>query len=136
LRKLARRRSSASLRSFVHRVRTWAASGEQLQSRWELSKVLERVSSPDEPVVEGRRIKEQTLILSSPSAAGLSDAVLRVTRDYYLSSVAVFREGDILVDIGAHVGVMSIYLAKKYPFIRIYALEPDPVNYACLIRNL
>ncbi len=50
--------------------------------------------------------------------------------------MAVFREGDILVDIGAHVGVMSIYLAKRYPFIKVYALEPDPVNYACLIRNL
>src|SRR4029453_308456 len=101
------------------------------------AKVLEMVPSPkEEPVVEGCRIEDQVLILSGPSAAGLSDAVSRVTSDYYLSSMAVFREGDILVDIGAHVGVMSIYLAKRYPFIKVYALEPDPVNYACLIRNL
>jgi FkbM family methyltransferase len=137
---MVRHKSSASLRSFINRVRTWAASEEQLQSRREglaPSKVLERVPSPkEEPVVEGWRIKDQVLILSSPSAAGLSDAVSRVTSDYYLSSTAVFREGDILVDIGAHVGVMSIYLAKRYPFIKVYALEPDPVNYACLIRNL
>jgi len=50
--------------------------------------------------------------------------------------MAVFREGDTLIDIGAHAGVMSIYLAKRYPFIKVYAIEPDPVNYACLIRNL
>ena len=84
--------------------------------------------------VGGLRI--EILILSSPSAAGLSDAVSRVTNDYYLSSMAVFREGDTVVDIGAHVGVMSIYLAKTFPFIKVYAIEPDPANYACLIRNL
>jgi FkbM family methyltransferase len=31
---------------------------------------------------------------------------------------------------------MSIYFAKRYPFIKVYAIEPDPLNYACLIRNL
>jgi FkbM family methyltransferase len=87
-------------------------------------------------VIEGWRIKDQPLILSSPSGAGLSDAVSRVANDRYRSSMAVFREGDTLVDIGAHVGVMSIYLAKRYPFIKVYAVEPDPINYACLIRNI
>ena len=140
LRRMARHKTSDSLQFLVKRVRTWAASGEQLESRRERlapSKVLERVPSPkEEPVVEGWRIEDQVLILSGPSSAGLSEAVSRVTSDYYLSRMAVFREGDILVDIGAHVGVMSIYLAKRYPFIKVYALEPDPVNYACLIRNL
>jgi len=87
-------------------------------------------------VIEGWRIKDHPLILSSPSGVGLSDAVSRVANDRYRSSMAVFREGDTLVDIGAHVGVMSIYLAKRYPFIKVYAVEPDPINYACLIRNI
>jgi FkbM family methyltransferase len=56
--------------------------------------------------------------------------------DYYLSQTAVFREGDTVVDVGAHVGVFSICLAKKYPFIKVYAIEPDPVKYGCLIRNI
>jgi FkbM family methyltransferase len=140
IRRMVREKASASLRSFSKRVRTWAASGEELQSRRERltpAKVLQRVTSPnEEPVIEGWRINDQVFILSCSSAGGLSDAVSRVTNDYYLSSTAVFREGDTLVDIGAHVGVMSIYLAKKYPFIKVYAIEPDPYNYACLIRNL
>jgi FkbM family methyltransferase len=59
-----------------------------------------------------------------------------VRNDYYLSNMAVFREGDTVVDIGAHVGVMSIKLAKTFPFIEVYAIEPDPMNYACLRRNV
>jgi len=54
----------------------------------------------------------------------------------YLSQTAAFRAGDTVVDVGAHVGVFSLYLAKKYPFIRVYAIEPDPTNYACLRRNI
>jgi len=137
---MVRHKTSDSLQFLVKRVRTWAASGDQLESRRERlaqSRVLEGVPSrKEEPVVEGWRIEDQVLILSGPSAAGLSEAVSRVTSDYYLSSMAVFREGDTIVDIGAHVGVMSIYLAKTYPFIKVYAIEPDPFNYACLIRNL
>src|SRR5262245_20963713 len=139
-RRMVRHNASASLRSFSKRVRTWAASGEGLQSRQEgltSAKVLQRSTSPSkEPVVKGWRINDQVFILSCPSVGGLAPAVSRVTNDYYLSSMAVFREGDTLVDIGAHVGVMSIYLAKTYPFIKVYAIEPDPFNYACLIRNL
>ena len=140
VRKMVRRKSIASLRSFIKRLQGRATSEEQLQSRRGLltpSKALERVPSPTgEPVIEGWRIKDHPLILSSPSGAGLSDAVSRVANDRYHSSMAVFREGDTLVDIGAHVGVMSIYLAKRYPFIHVYAVEPDPINYACLIRNI
>lgn len=54
---------------------------------------------------------------------------------YNIDSIK-FSPNDIVVDIGAHVGVVSIYLAKKYPFIKIYAYEPIPDNYEHLIVNL
>jgi FkbM family methyltransferase len=140
LRRMVRHNASASLLSFIKRVRTWAGPGEKLEGRPQgltPHKVLQRGTSPnEEQVVQGWRINNQVLILSCPSAPGLSAAVSRVTNDYHLSSMAVFREGDTLVDIGAHVGVMSIYLARTYPFIKIFAIEPDPFNYACLMRNL
>jgi FkbM family methyltransferase len=31
---------------------------------------------------------------------------------------------------------MSVYLAKKYPFVKVHAIGPDPLNYAYLRRNL
>ena len=47
-----------------------------------------------------------------------------------------FSTGDQVVDIGANVGIISIYLAKKYPFLKIYAFEPVKRNYDNLIKNI
>jgi FkbM family methyltransferase len=40
-----------------------------------------------------------------------------------------------IVDAGAHIGMASILFALKYPAARIIALEPEPSNFAALIRN-
>ena len=46
-----------------------------------------------------------------------------------------FEEGDVLWDIGANVGVYSIYAALK-PGVRILAFEPEASNYYVLTRNV
>ena len=47
-----------------------------------------------------------------------------------------FRPGDVVVDIGGHVGSVSIWLAKAHPFLRIVTFEPMPPMFALLQRNL
>lgn len=47
-----------------------------------------------------------------------------------------FEPDNVVLDIGAHVGIVSIYLAKKYPELKILAFEPMPENYQRLVRNL
>ena len=47
-----------------------------------------------------------------------------------------FQEGDVIIDIGANIGIVSIYLAKKFPFIKIYAFEPVRQNYECILKNI
>jgi FkbM family methyltransferase len=89
-----------------------------------------------EPMIEACRINDQILFLSRSAHSGLEHAIRRMQNDYYLTQTAVFREGDTVIDVGAHVGVVSIYLAKKFPFIKVYAIEPDPLNYVCLTRNI
>jgi FkbM family methyltransferase len=44
--------------------------------------------------------------------------------------------GRVMLDIGANVGTTSIPRAVLGDFDRIYAAEPDPANYACLVRNV
>ncbi len=88
------------------------------------------------PLVEVARIDDHVLFLSRYANSGLGDAIWRIRNDYYLLQSAVFRTGDTAIDIGAHVGATSIYLAKKFPFITIYALEPNPQSFACLQRNI
>jgi FkbM family methyltransferase len=39
------------------------------------------------------------------------------------------------VDAGAHIGMASILFALEYPTARIIAIEPEPSNFAALVRN-
>ena len=45
-----------------------------------------------------------------------------------------FKEKSILVDIGANVGLYSLYAAKKSNIV--YAFEPESLNFACLNLNV
>jgi FkbM family methyltransferase len=47
-----------------------------------------------------------------------------------------FEKGDVVLDIGAHQGITSMYLAKRFPGLRIYAYEPIPENFKRLLHNL
>lgn len=58
-----------------------------------------------------------------------------IERNYKLDEIE-FQPGDVVIDIGAHVGIVSIYLAKKHPEIKILAYEPVTANYRRLLRNL
>ncbi len=57
------------------------------------------------------------------------------TGDYGLDRPP-FAPGDVVIDIGGHIGVIALYLAKKYPFITIHSFEPAPVNYESFKQNI
>jgi FkbM family methyltransferase len=42
----------------------------------------------------------------------------------------------VLLDLGANIGMTSIWLAKKFSFTQVIAVEPDPSNAALLRQNL
>ncbi|MFF6995686.1 FkbM family methyltransferase [Streptomyces sp. NPDC008313] len=44
--------------------------------------------------------------------------------------------GDTLLDIGANIGLMSVFCARTCPGLRVVAAEPAPDLHACLCRNL
>jgi len=44
--------------------------------------------------------------------------------------------GRTMIDIGANVGTTSIPRALLGDFTWVYAIEPDPLNYTCLVRNI
>jgi polysaccharide biosynthesis protein PslF len=102
----------------------------------QLTSMQEFAIKSREPLVEACRVNNHILFLSRPVHSGIEDAIRRMQSDYYLTQTAVFREGDTVIDVGAHLGVVSIYLAKKFPFLKVYAIEPNPLSYACLKRNI
>ncbi|SRR6266545_2940317 len=47
------------------------------------------------------------------------------------------RPGDVVVDVGAHIGYFTLLLAALVgPKSRVFAFEPDPDNFALLCRNV
>src|SRR6187455_11828 len=49
--------------------------------------------------------------------------------------IGSFQPGEVLVDIGANVGMYSIWAAKTRG-VRVYAFEPESQNYALLYKNI
>lgn len=57
------------------------------------------------------------------------------TDEYQLDAIA-FEPGDVVIDIGGHIGAFSNYLATRYPFLTILAFEPIPVSYRMFRKNV
>jgi FkbM family methyltransferase len=57
-------------------------------------------------------------------------------RDAYRLADLELTPGDVVVDIGAHVGLVSMAIARRHPRVAVYALEPMPVTFLLLKRNL
>jgi FkbM family methyltransferase len=49
--------------------------------------------------------------------------------------IAQFQPGEVLVDVGANVGMYTIWAARTRG-ARVYAFEPESLNYALLNRNI
>lgn len=73
-------------------------------------------------------------IVGSQTVKFVTDEI-NLTKEYYFDNIG-FQPGDIVIDIGANVGMVSIFLAKKYPFLKIYSYEPVYLNYCNLTRNI
>jgi len=46
------------------------------------------------------------------------------------------RDGDVIFDVGANVGMFGLSLIGRFRNLQIYFFEPVPRTYACLERNL
>jgi len=78
----------------------------------------------------------ERLELQDDPIGGVVKIVLRELLDSYFLNDIPFEPGDVVLDVGAHVGVVSIYLAKKWPGVLIHAFEPMPENFMRLETNL
>ena len=54
----------------------------------------------------------------------------------YLKQGIVVEEGDVVIDIGANIGMFSMFVARHCKGVRLLACEPSPATYEVLRRNL
>ena len=103
----------------------------------------EALAHPDAPLPGNvEQVVLAGLTWCLPAQAGESEGIARRLagkRRLPLDEILETRElavGRAMIDIGANVGTTSIPRALLGDFTYIYAIEPDPANYACLVRNV
>ena len=60
----------------------------------------------------------------------LEDTFLRGHYEFSLED-----EPEVIVDAGAHIGLVTVLFANRYPDCRIIAIEPEPENFELLCAN-
>lgn len=59
---------------------------------------------------------------------------LFASNDYRLSGLEI-GEGEVIIDIGAHIGAFSAACRARFPLAKIISLEPNPDNFAALVDH-
>src|SRR6476620_11843470 len=57
-------------------------------------------------------------------------------REIYANARIHPGEVNNIIDLGANIGLASLYFLNKCPHARVVAVEPDPSNFELLSRNL
>lgn len=92
---------------------------------------------PFVPFMPGPKYQENKNILGLKFFEGdwIENYVLNeIELDYRPDELGLTKDC-IVIDIGAHVGTTSLYIAKKYG-CRVWCFEPSPHNYRRLVENI
>jgi amino acid adenylation domain-containing protein/FkbM family methyltransferase len=54
----------------------------------------------------------------------------------YLRHGVKLRDGDCVFDVGANIGLFTLFVYEHYPRARVFAFEPMPTTFACLRDNV
>ncbi|WP_320670757.1 FkbM family methyltransferase [Patulibacter defluvii] len=113
--------------------------------RWRAIRRLPRVAGPVPQVLRGYLLRRGAMPaevqLRTPT--GRVPVALRHVHDY--ATIAEILAEDVypvattdrvVVDIGANIGVFSVFALTRHPDVRVHAFEPVPENLALLRRNL
>lgn len=79
---------------------------------------------------------DQTLTLTCQSTEHTIGLIQQEISVYKTLFNIDFQPDDIILDLGANLGIISILLSKKFPFTKIYSFEASPINYKNFIKNI
>ncbi|RMI35084.1 FkbM family methyltransferase [Nocardia stercoris] len=77
----------------------------------------------------------RTVACTSPAEARMLWSEMSIA-GFYRQAAAGLRAGDLVVDIGANIGLSAMMFADSCPGIAVIAAEPAPIVFDCLQRNL
>jgi FkbM family methyltransferase len=105
---------------------------QQAAAQFRRAAQLDAQLSHVEFAVKGKTIRLRDV----PGSTWAAEVLDEFGRGMYGLADLTFAPNDIAVDVGAHLGGVSIILAALNPHIRIIAIEPASSNYASLCANV
>ncbi len=101
------------------------------------SPAIEQIPLPQITVGRCYNINGIKLEIYDYASSGAANLIAQeLSKEYYGLDSIPFEENDVVIDIGGHIGILSIYLAKLRPNITIYAYEPIPDNFHHFQKNI
>ena len=90
------------------------------------------------PISERLIFRDGRTIVHPANRGGLVPVMLEMWREnvYRLGEFYQPQPGDVVIDIGAHIGLFTLQVLWEEPRCRVLALEPCAENFACLKQNL
>jgi len=77
------------------------------------------------------------LTLHDVRGHAMRDVVVgELLQDVYGIEHIAFAPGDVVIDVGGNLGVVSIYIARKHPGVRVILYEPVPDSHRLCLRNI
>jgi FkbM family methyltransferase len=78
----------------------------------------------------------RTVVCTSPAEARMLWGEAMSAHGFYRRAAAGLRPGNVVLDIGANIGLSAMMFAGNGSGIRVIAAEPAPTTFHCLERNL
>ena len=75
-------------------------------------------------------------VYDKDGSIGYKQVEQELNNDFYNLKNINFNNEDIIIDVGSHIGIVSIYISKRFPNVKIYSLEPSFSNFSNLIKNI
>lgn len=71
-----------------------------------------------------------------PGSISLDTITWELRHDCYGLDSIDFARGDVVLDVGAHIGLFAAYVGLRYPDVLIHSFEPFPDNFELLRENV
>jgi FkbM family methyltransferase len=92
----------------------------------------------DGPVLDKLVFWNGNTIVHPPQRGGLMPILLELWYDntYRIGEFYTPKPGDLVLDVGAHIGLFTLRILDAEPRCRVIAVEPSRENFACLKSNI
>ena len=88
------------------------------------------------PRVRVHRFKNGSIAVMRPGSADQFIAREILLWNIYRIRDSEIKEDDVVLDVGAHIGLFTLFVHRLVPKGRILAIEPDPDNFHMLKENI